>query len=145
MTKELKTQQQAVVLARDYNLVPYEPLKCERTVPEGVIRTLFFANSSNIVKILIKYDRDANSVAGTLSPIATGTYSFAGQHNDKNYYERPDKAWLIWWDGVDAWNISEALDIQGDNFWTRTDPVIEGEYSPGGNAQGTPTVEPPKF
>lgn len=58
MEDDILTQQQAFIIARDYNFVPYDSLKCERTIPEGTVRTLFFANTSNVVKILIKYDRD---------------------------------------------------------------------------------------
>lgn len=52
------TEQQAHVIARDYNLIPDDPLKCERTISRTTTRTLFFANVSNTVKILVKYDRD---------------------------------------------------------------------------------------
>lgn len=58
MQEDIKTQQDAFIIARQYNLVPYDPVKCERTIAEGTVRTLFFANTSNVVKILIKYNRD---------------------------------------------------------------------------------------
>lgn len=56
--EDKKTEQQAYIIAHQYGFAPYAGLKCERTVPEGTVRTLFFANTSNIVKVLIKYDRD---------------------------------------------------------------------------------------
>jgi len=52
------TQQQAFIIARQYNFCPQTPLKCERTIPASNVRTLFFANTSNRVKILVKYDRN---------------------------------------------------------------------------------------
>lgn len=58
MEEDIQTQQQAAVIARDYNFVPYDPLMCERVIPQGTTRSLFFANVSNIVKIHIQYDRD---------------------------------------------------------------------------------------
>ena len=58
MEIDILTQQQAHTIARDYNLIPVDPLKCERTIAETTTRTLFFANTSNRIKILIKYDRD---------------------------------------------------------------------------------------
>lgn len=58
MKDDIKTQQQANIIARQYGFAPYEPLKCERTIPEGTVRTLFFANTPNVVKTTVKYDRD---------------------------------------------------------------------------------------
>lgn len=52
------TRQQAHIIAHDYNFIPVSPLKCERTIGDGYTRTLFFANTSNSIKILIKYERD---------------------------------------------------------------------------------------
>jgi len=145
MLEHVKTQQEAFIIASDYNLVPYDPLKCEPVLHETGLRSLFFANTSNIVKILIQYDKDAVTVTGTPVPNITGVYTLRGLHNDKNYYQRTDEAWLIWWDDVNTWKISTALDVQGDCFWTRTDPDVDGDYVPCGNAQGTPTVEPSNF
>lgn len=58
MQEDKLTERQAQIIAHQYGLVPYEKVKCERTIPEGTVRTLFFANTSNVVKCLIKYDRD---------------------------------------------------------------------------------------
>ncbi len=58
MVVDLKTQQQAYIIARQYGLVPYDPLKCERVIGDDTLRSLFFANTSNVVKVLIQYDRD---------------------------------------------------------------------------------------
>lgn len=55
---DMVTERQAFIIAHQYGFAPYSGLKCERTIPEGTTRTLFFANTSNIVKVLIKYDRD---------------------------------------------------------------------------------------
>lgn len=58
MPTDLVTQRQAFIIAKQYNFCPQEPLKCERTVPTTAVRSLFFANTSNRVKVLIQYDRD---------------------------------------------------------------------------------------
>lgn len=56
--EDQQTLEQAYIIAHQYNFCPQTPLKCERTTPEGYTRTLFFANTSNRIKILIKYERD---------------------------------------------------------------------------------------
>jgi len=58
MQPDIQTQQQAQIIARDYNLTPVGSLVCDRTIPTTPIRTLFFVNPSSRVKILVKYDRD---------------------------------------------------------------------------------------
>ena len=58
MKEDLRTQQHAKIIAHDYGFVPYDPLKCERAIPEGTTQSLFFANTSNVVKVLIQYNRD---------------------------------------------------------------------------------------
>lgn len=58
MEEDILTQQQAFIIARQYNFVPYDPLMCERVIPEGTTRSLFFANVSNTVKVFIQYNRD---------------------------------------------------------------------------------------
>lgn len=58
MEEDIQTQQQAHVIAHDYGFCPIVPLKCERTIPEGVTRTLFFANTSNVIKATFGYNRD---------------------------------------------------------------------------------------
>lgn len=58
MKDDIKTQRQAHIIARDYNFVPYDPLKCERVITITPMRSLFFANTSNIVKCFNQYNRD---------------------------------------------------------------------------------------
>lgn len=135
----------AWLLGHEYGFAPYDPLKYERVLPTDNVGSHFFANTSNIVKCHIQYDTWANSITGTLVPNVTGVYPPVDWHNDKNYFRRTDEAWFIWWDGVDTWNISEVLGVQGDAYWIRTSPAIEGEYVPQGTAAGTPTVEPPNL
>jgi len=52
------TQREAFILARDYNLIPVDPLKCERVVGDNNKSSIFFANTSNTIKIHIQYDRE---------------------------------------------------------------------------------------
>ena len=52
------TQREAFILARDYNLIPVDLLKCERVVGDNNQSSVFFANTSNIIKIHIQYDRE---------------------------------------------------------------------------------------
>jgi len=139
------TERHAQVLAHNYNLAP-RTTKCERTIRSlSTVHTMWLARKDRTVRCLIKYYADAKSITGTPAPDVTGTYLHTGHHNNEHYYQRPDDAWFIWWDGVDTWNISEALDVQGNDYWTRTDSDIEGEYVPQGTAQGTPIVEHPNF
>lgn len=139
------TRQQAHIIAKDYNFVPQDPLKCERVIHETDLQSIFFANTSNRVKCYIQYRRDAKTVTGVQVPNVSGVFLMIELHNDELYFQRHDEAWFIWWDGVDTWNISEVLGVQGDSFWTRTDPTVDGDYVPQGTAQGTPTVEPSNF
>ncbi len=79
-------------------------------------------------------------MTGELTPDVTGTYNPIGPYNDKPSYEIVGTGWYIWWDGIDTWNISTLRGTQGADYWTRTDPLIEGLYSPGGTAIGDATV-----
>jgi len=137
------TESHAQILAHNYNLAP-NVTKCERTLRVGeTICSMFLANTSGSVRCLVKYDLYSNTVIGVLKPDATGVFAFTGIHNGKTYFRRPDEAWFLWWDGVDTWNISSALGVQGDDYWTRTDPDVEGEYVTQGTAEGLATVETP--
>jgi len=143
MADDVISNRHSHVLAFDYNLAPHAT-KSERAIqPETDRNTMWLANTSGTVRCLIRYYALAKSITGTLTPRVTGTYVLKGNHNNKQYYQRPDEAWFLWWDGVDTWNVSSALGVQGDDFWTRTDPDIEGDYAPGGTAEGTLTVETP--
>jgi len=75
-----------------------------------------------------------------LSPDVTGTYNPIGPYNDKPSYEIVATGWFIWWDGINSWKISMVRGTEGDDFWTRNDPAIEGVYTPGGTASGDATV-----
>jgi len=52
------TEREAFILARDYGLVPVDPLKCERVVGDNNQSSIFFANTSNRVKVYVQYDRE---------------------------------------------------------------------------------------
>ncbi len=81
-----------------------------------------------------------HAVTGTLTPDATCNYTTVGWHNGKGYARRADGAYYIWWDGIDTWTISAVLGVQGTDYWTRTDPNINGVYAIGGTAIGEATV-----
>lgn len=88
------------------------------------------------------------TVTGDTIPDCTGTYFLRGQHNGKDYYQREDGFYFIWWWPGLGWYISIGLGTEGDAFWVRLDPETQGEYDTGGTAIGKPTValsstEPP--
>ena len=87
-----------------------------------------------------RYTDQLYTVSGTLSPDVTGTYNPVGTYNLKPSYEIVATDWFIWWDGIDSWIISTVRGTEGTNFWTRTDPAIEGVYSPTLPATGDATV-----
>ncbi|MBA7477994.1 hypothetical protein ES707_13409 [subsurface metagenome] len=75
MKDDIQTQQHAVVIARDYGLFPFTPLKCERVIPEGIIQSLFFANTSNIVKGYAQFNRDHIMAKGVEGDPCTACWS----------------------------------------------------------------------
>ncbi len=75
MEEDIKTQQQAHLIARGYNFIPVDPLKCERTIPAGTIQSLFFANTSNVVKCFNQYDRDQIAASGVEGEACTACWS----------------------------------------------------------------------
>lgn len=79
-------------------------------------------------------------MTGELTPDSTGTYNLFGRYEGKQTFKLTTGDWYIWWDGTDTWNISTVIGTQGADFWTRTDPAIEGVYDPGGTAVGDATV-----
>ena len=83
MTEDKLTQQQAFIVARDYNLVPYDPLKCERTIPEGGIGSLFFANTSNVVKGYVQYNSDEITAKLVEGDPCTACWSAGKQWEDE--------------------------------------------------------------
>lgn len=127
------------------NFSPSEETVHEDLGPANDNEVIRLCRTPDQISIYFLYDREAKTITGAIEPAATGVFSLAGVHNGKDYYQRTDEGWFIWWDGVDTWNISIELGVQGDAFWTRTKPVINGDYIPGGTAEGTPTVEPPDF
>ncbi|GAH25418.1 unnamed protein product [marine sediment metagenome] len=99
-----------------------------------------FCKLKDATNIKILYDPRNYEVTGILVPDVTGTYDPRISYNDKPLYEITTTQWFIWWDGIDTWNISTVPGIQGTNFWTRTDPDIEGIYDPTPPATGDATV-----
>jgi len=80
------------------------------------------------------------TVSGTLVPDVTGTYNPDGFYNNRESLVLAAGGWFIWWDGTANWKISTVKGTEGTDFWTRTDPSIEGAYTAGGTATGEATV-----
>lgn len=56
---ELITAQNAVTIARDYNIAPFDPLKTERTLNPGTdINSLWLATSDGSVRCFVQYHQD---------------------------------------------------------------------------------------
>lgn len=59
MMEDLETQLHAVAVAREYNLVPYDPLKCERVIHKKTdLCSLFFATTDHSAKVFVQYHAD---------------------------------------------------------------------------------------
>jgi len=81
---------------------------------------------------------DPIAVTGTLTPDATGDFTYDGEHNDENSYV--NGVYYLWWDDATKWYITTAKGTLGTRYWSRTDTDIEGDYANGGTATGTATV-----
>lgn len=55
MNEDIITQRHALILARDYNLVPVEPLKCERVIGKYTVDSLWFATSDGTMRCFTQY------------------------------------------------------------------------------------------
>ena len=78
-------------------------------------------------------------------PDCTGTYNYAGTHNDEHYYQLiADLTWFIWYDTDNiCWVISDELGTYGTNGWWR-DPPLPGSYTnPTGTNTGIPIASEP--
>jgi len=83
------------------------------------------------------------TVSGTLTPDATGTYTYDGLHNGKPYYRRGSDAYFIWYYGDDTngWMISSALGSVAVPRWKNSRASIaEASYAPYSTTTGTATV-----
>ena len=58
----------------------------------------------------------------------------------KAYYELTTDGWFLWWNGVDAWTISNVLGVDGAAYWGHSEDDIEGLYIPLGTATGNATI-----
>lgn len=81
-------------------------------------------------------------VAGDIEPNAVCNYSVEGAYNDKPYYRRNDGAWSIWWDAEDEWWIISQAPGDFTRFWVKYGDPMTGEYEPGSEVTGNPTVLP---
>jgi len=83
---------------------------------------------------------DALVVSGTLTPDATGTYTYRGYFNGKPFWGREDNAYVLFWsDSAGCWMIYGG---DAGYYWYKayelTTPV--GEWSPSLLADGIATV-----
>jgi len=59
MPNDLKTKQQAHILAHDYGFAPYDSLKSERVRPsEDDVSSIFLANTAGQCRCLIQFHND---------------------------------------------------------------------------------------
>lgn len=57
---DIETQKQAQIIAHEYNMAPFDSLKCERVIPrETDLCSLFLANTPNTVKVFEQYHSDS--------------------------------------------------------------------------------------
>jgi len=56
MIDDLITQQHGFILARQYNLSPYDNLKCERILPTPEQNSLWLATKNRDVRCFVKYN-----------------------------------------------------------------------------------------
>lgn len=79
-------------------------------------------------------------VTGDPDPDCTGRYVLAGTYEDKDYYERTDSGYAIWWIGFfESWFITEAVDVPEAPMWSHY-KTIEGTYDPWLHTYGHPIV-----
>jgi len=58
-TEDVRTQQHAHIIAHDYGIAPYEPLKTERVIGIGTdICSVFLANTDHTCKCFVQYHAD---------------------------------------------------------------------------------------
>jgi hypothetical protein len=106
---------------------------------------LILAHYNDKTNILLEYNPDLNliipyHVTGTLSPDAAGNYMAESGYKEKFTYVSPERAFFLWWDGIDSWIISDSIGWKEGPYWLRTDPAIIGVYAPQGGATGIATV-----
>jgi hypothetical protein len=126
---------------RNTNTGKYEP---DHT-PEAESRCMVLAHYSGRSNIIVQYNPDLNfviayHVTGTLTPDAVDNYIEDGENNEKPSYSNPLKEFIILWDGIDSWIINEQWAGPDNPGWKRTDPSIEGDYTPYAGATGIATV-----
>ncbi|GAI69285.1 unnamed protein product [marine sediment metagenome] len=75
-----------------------------------------------------------------MTPDCKGDYLPAGDYQGKPYYRRTDGAWLIWWEGIESWCLSDELGMAETEHWIGEHMDVEGDYDPTMGAVGVATV-----
>lgn len=142
MKEDRQTQRHAVILARNYNLSPYDKLKTERAMtPETDISSCWLATKTRHARCFVQYHQDQlvaskHNISGTIIPDSTGDYDVLGHYEDRPWSKHQTENFYIWWDGIDSWIISTVLGTTGDDYHKRTDINVNSIYSPEGIATG---------
>lgn len=82
------------------------------------------------------------TVSGSLTPDATGTYTYVGMYNNAPYYQRGSDSYYLWYNSTYGWNISitlGTLTIGWYNWGVASGPIVNS-YSAGNGAVGTATI-----
>lgn len=59
MKDDIETQQHAYIIARDYNIAPYDELKTERALtPETDLNSVWLATGDRSVRCFVQYHAD---------------------------------------------------------------------------------------
>lgn len=58
MIDDILTQRHAFIVARDYNLAPYDDMKTERVLGDDGINSVWLATKDRSVRCFVKYQQD---------------------------------------------------------------------------------------
>ena len=108
-------------------------------------RYMILAHIIDKSNVLVRYNPTLNfsipyHVTGTITPNAAGNYTCENEYKNKFTYVLEDRTYLLWWDGIDSWIISNSIGWKEGPYWSRTNLTITGAYVPCGGAAGTATV-----
>lgn len=149
MEEDIKTQEHAFILARVYNLAPFDNLKTERATTRGsALQSCWLATKNRDARCFVQYHQDELfpyelNITGVLDPDMTGDYIAAGAFGEKMYYEKDDSEYFIWWNEDDtSWYISPILGTTGTlGHFTKANDPVNGIYTAVAPATGIPTIK----